>query len=332
MKIGNIDINRGVLLAPMESITDLAFRIICRKYGADIVYSEFISSEAIIRSARKSMDKMKTHPDERPMAIQIFGSNLSSMIQSAKVVEDMGADFLDINFGCWVKKVVNGNAGAAFLKDPEKLAEMAHEVANSVSIPVTAKTRLGWDSNSIVILHTAELLEKTNCAGLTVHCRTRAMGMTGEADWSWINKIREVYSKPLILNGDVKTAEDAKRAFSETSCDAVMVGRAAIGNPFIFRSARALIEDNITLPEPTAEDRVNVCLEHLRISIENKGTPRAINEFRKHYSGYIKGMYNSSSIRQKAVLLDSYEEVEKTMTEYLEFLRVHEDSIQELAT
>jgi len=323
MKIGKIEINKGLLLAPMEGVTDLSFRIICRRLGADIVYTEFIASEALIRDVKKSLDKMKIMDEERPVAVQIFGSNVNSMVQSAKMVEDSGADFLDINFGCWVKKVVNNDSGAAFLKDPHRLADMADAVASSVTIPVTAKTRLGWDSDSIVIEETSRLLEQTKIAGLTVHCRTRQMGMKGDADWSWIDRIRPHFSKALILNGDVRTPVDAQRAFDSTSCDAVMIGRAAIGNPFIFFRTRQMLDNGSVTAEPTIDERIGICLQHFGLDIEFKGLQRGILEFRKHYAGYLKGMFSASAVRQKLVLMTDKNEIEETLRSYLDSLHKH---------
>ncbi len=321
MIIGKINIDKGILLAPMEGVTDLAFRIMCKRMGADIVYTEFIASEALIRDSVKSFNKMKVWDEERPVGVQIFGGKLDSMIESAKIVEQMGADFLDINFGCWVPKVVKNNAGAAMLKEPDKMAEMSAEIVKAVSIPVTAKTRLGWDKNSIVIQETAKKLEQTGISALTIHCRTREMGMNGAAEWQWVRKVKESVSLPIILNGDVNSAYHAKRAFDETGCDAVMVGRAAIGNPFIFRQIKEYIENGTEPGEPTNEERIAACLQHLQINIQTKGIPRAINEFRKHYSGYLKGMYNSHPVRQALVLMDSYDEIEAVLERYADELR-----------
>lgn len=322
LKIGKLNINNGLLLAPMEGITDLPFRIICRDMGADIVYSEFISAEAIIRNARKSMQKMEIVEYERPVAVQIFGYKKESMADSAKIVEDSGADILDINYGCWVKKVVNHNGGAAFLKDPERMAEFTRAVAESVDIPVTAKTRLGWDSDSIVIVEVARMMEQAGSAALSVHCRTREMAMKGDADWSWIPEIKSaVESMPIILNGDVKTPKDAKRAFDETGCDAVMIGRGAIGNPFLFARAGKYLESGILPPEPSPEERINICLQHLQMNIMYNGYPRGLYEFRKHYPGYLKGYHLASKIRNRLVRTESYNEVEKILRDYSEYLK-----------
>ena len=318
LKIRNIEVTNGVLLAPMEDVTTLPYRLICRKLGADIVYSEFIASEALIRDIKSSNDKMEFDEAERPVAIQIFGSNIDSMVQSAKIVEQTGVDFLDINYGCWVKNVVKNNAGSALLKNPDKMVEMTKAVVDAVKIPVTVKTRLGWDSNSIIIVDVAKRLEDTGIAALAIHCRTRHDAHKGEADWSWIPKIKANVSIPIILNGDVKTHLDVKRAFDETGCDAVMIGRSAIGYPFIFREAKYYLETGLEPPPPTIEERFEILLEHLKLEMKYKGDKRGIYEFRKNYTGYLKGLYNSHSIRPKLVTVESYDEIVDALMIYKE--------------
>ncbi len=283
-----------------------------------MVYTEFIASEALIRNVKKSFDKMNIIEEERPVSVQIFGDKIDSMVESAKICEDSGADIVDINFGCWVKKVVNNNAGAAFLKEPARLADMAEKVAQSISIPLTVKTRIGWDKNTIKILEVAELLNKTKVAAFAVHCRTREQGMKGNADWSWLPLVKSIAKMPVILNGDIFTPQDVKRAFEETGCDAVMIARGAIGNPFIFKNAVKLLDSGDLQEEPSVEERIRTCLEHLRLTIEYKGLPRGLYEFRKHYSGYLKGIYNNSVLRQELVVLESFDEVESKLMEYLE--------------
>jgi tRNA-dihydrouridine synthase B len=328
MKIGeNINIERGLLLAPMEGITDLPFRIMCRRMDADIVYSEFIASEALVRDAEKSMRKMEVTEEERPVAVQIFGADPKVMAQSAKMVEDSGADILDINFGCWVKKVVNNMAGAAMLKHPDSMAAITHACAEAVDIPVTVKTRLGWDKDSIVITDVAKMIEEAGASALTVHCRTRDMAMRGNADWSWIPKIKDSVAIPVILNGDVRSPEDAGRAFESTGCDAVMIGRAAVGNPFIFKKCRHYLETGEVPPPVTVRERIESCLEHLRLTIDYKGFPRGMYEFRKHYSGYLHGLYGASKLRQELVLMEDLEEIRRTLNDYYEYL-VREDRLE----
>ncbi len=319
MIIDNINIGKGIILAPMEGVTDLPFRILCKRMGADLVYTEFIASDAIVRNAEKSMKKMEFVDDEKPVAVQIFGANPDAMAESAKIIEASGADIVDINFGCWVKKVVNNNAGAAFLKEPQRMQQMVKTVVNSVKIPVTAKTRLGWDSNSINIVEVAQMLEDSGVKAIAVHCRTRSQGMGSQADWSWIAKVKAKINIPVILNGDVITPKDVKKAFDTTGCDGIMIGRAAIGNPFLFRHIDQYLSTGIE-EVITAKERIDTCIEHLELNIKYKGDKRGLIEFRKHYSGYLKGLHSSSEIRQKLLQLEEFDIIKETLNEYYNFL------------
>ena len=316
MQIGHVNVDQGILLAPMEDVTDLPFRMICKRYGADIVYTEFISSEGLVRDARRSMEKLRLHEEERPVSIQIFGGNLDVMVEAAKVAADSGPDFLDINFGCWVKNVVARNAGAALLKEPEQMQALTKAIVDAVDIPVTVKTRLGWSKDSIVIVEVAKMLEDVGAAALTVHCRTRDMGHDGDADWTWIPKIKEGVDFPVILNGDVKTPQDVKRAFDTTGADAVMIGRAAIGHPFLFKRAKEFMATGVEPPEVHHREKIETCLEHLRLEIDYKPLRRAVHEFRKHYGGYLKGLHNNSYARQAVVRMETYEEIEERLLEF----------------
>lgn len=321
LKIGSkIEIENAVVLAPMEDVTELPFRKICREFGADVVYSEFISSEALYRKVEKSIRKIEFDEAERPIGIQIFGANDEPMVESAKLVEQFNPDFIDINYGCWVKNVVKNNAGAAMLKQPERMQELTRLVVRSVSLPVTVKTRLGWDRSSIVICDVAKRLEDVGIAALAIHCRTREDAHKGEADWSWIPKVKQVVSIPVILNGDVKSAYDVKRAFDETGCDAVMIGRAAIGNPFIFREAKEYLRTGEIPPPPTPRERIEVCLKHLKMNISHKGDKLGIVEFRKFYSGYLKNLPNASKYRSQLVLAESYAQIEDILFDFLQYL------------
>jgi len=324
------NIKYPLILAPMEGVTDLSFRLICRKLGADIVVTEFIASEALIRNIEKSHLKLKIDENERPVGIQIFGSKVSSMIESAKIVEDAGADFLDINYGCWVKKVVNNDAGASFMKDPDRMAEMTNAISNAVKIPVTVKTRLGFTRDKINILETSKKCEDAGAQMITIHCRTRDMGMSGNADWKWINEVKNQLTIPVILNGDVVEPEDTKRAFSETTCDGVMIGRAAISNPFIFRQSKELLLNGKLPSEPSARERINLCKDHLKLAIEIKGEKRGLTEFRKNYSGYFKGLYNGSKIRQRIFTIETLDNVNAELDDYLNFLEKYYSEYPEM--
>jgi tRNA-dihydrouridine synthase B len=242
------------------------------------------------------------------------------MVESAKIVEDSGADFLDINFGCWVKKVVNNDAGASFMKDPDRMAEMTNAIVNSVKIPVTVKTRLGWTRDNINILDTSKKCEDAGAQMITIHCRTRDMGMSGKAEWSWINEVKNILSIPVILNGDIIEPEDTWRAFESTTCDGVMIGRAAISNPFLFRQSKELMLNGKVSSVFSVSERIQLCKEHLELSIDYKGIKRGIIEFRKYYSGYFKGLYNGAKIRQKLFSFDNKEDIFLELDSFLHFL------------
>ena len=320
MRIGDIEVDQGILLAPMEDVTDLPFRMICKRYGADIVYTEFISSEGLVRDAVRSTEKLRLSDEERPVAIQIFGGNQDVMVEAAKRSEESNPNFIDINFGCWVKNVVARNAGAALLKEPKTMQAMTKAIVDAVDMPVTVKTRLGWSKDSIVIVEVAKMLEDVGAAALTVHCRTRDMGHDGDADWSWIPKIKEVVDIPVILNGDVKTPKDVKRAFETTGADAVMIGRAAIGHPFLFKRAKEYMETGVEPLQVGHRERIETCLEHLRLELDYKQTRRAIHEFRKHYGGYLKGLRNNSHCRQDVVTYTEFEQIEDRLLSFADEL------------
>jgi len=286
-------------LAPMEDVTDSSFRRICKRLGADIVYTEFISSEGLIRNAKKAQEKLRFNEEERPIGIQIFVGNEESMKESALICENARPDFIDINCGCWVKDVALRGEGAGLLKDIPKMKRIAEAVLKNVSIPVTLKTRLGWDENSIVIIDVAKMLEDIGISALTIHCRLRTQGNKGEADWSWIKRIKDSgAAMPIILNGNVKTPEDVKFVFENYQPDSVMIGQGAIQNPWIFRQSKELLEKG-SYSEPEVPEIINTCIEHLMLNCETKGEKKGILEFRKHYSGYLKNLPNISKIRQK---------------------------------
>ena len=308
VKLGDLTLGEKlVLLAPMEDVTDVGFRLIARELGADAVYTEFISSEALIRNAAKSKQKLVTDPAERPVAIQIYGGDPEVMREAALISEAAEPDFLDINCGCWVRNVVGHGAGAGLLKDPPRMEKMVRTVVDAVKLPVTVKTRLGWDANSINILEIAPMLEQAGAKALTIHCRTRAQGHAGEADWAWIPKIKKTVSIPVFLNGDVKTPEDAERAFELTGADGVMIARAAIGNPFIFRQIKELREYG-SYNEPSLYERVRLCQRHLKHTCDLRGEQRGVFAFRKYYAGYFKGLHGSSRLRQDLMSIKSLQE------------------------
>ncbi|MBE7560510.1 tRNA dihydrouridine synthase DusB [bacterium] len=296
MKIGSLIFDRPLALAPMEDVTDRAFRLVCKRLGADLLYTEFASSEGLIREAKTALEKIRITDEERPIAIQLFGGVEDSMAGATRVAEGMAPDFIDINCGCWVRDVALRGMGAGLLRDLGRFEAIVRSVVGATRLPVTVKTRLGWDEANIVILEVARMLEQCGVAALTVHCRTRSQGHEGVADWSWLEKLKAVTSLPIIGNGDVKTPEDVARMLA-TGCDGVMIGRGAIANPWLFRHTRHYLSTGELLPEPSLFERIQVCLEHLRLSVELKGEYYGVVEFRKHYSGYLKGLPGVARLR-----------------------------------
>lgn len=282
-----------VYLAPMEGVTDGAFRRICKEYGADVLISEFISSDALSRVVEKSIRKMDFTDGERPFGVQIFGSDEEALVSAAKLAEQYRPDFIDINWGCPVKKIVSKGAGSAILQDIPKMVRLTSAVVRAVQLPVTVKTRLGWDSTDKPIVEVAERLQDVGIQAIAIHGRTRAQQYGGEADWTLIGEVKRNprMTIPVIGNGDINSAERAVLFRERYGVDAVMVGRAAIGNPWIFRQIKAL-RNNETLPEPTYEERVDLVMRHLRENVEAKGERTAVLEMRTQYSGYFRGVFN----------------------------------------
>ncbi|HMW32296.1 MAG TPA: tRNA dihydrouridine synthase DusB [bacterium] len=321
MNIDNVNIHDfPVSLAPMEDVTDIAFRIVCKRLGADILYTEFTSSEALIRDARKALRKIQVADEERPVAIQLFGGLDTSMEGAARIAEKANPDFIDINCGCWVKDVAMRGAGAGLLKDLPRFEAIVRSTVRGTQLPVTVKTRLGWDKNTINILDVARMVEDAGAKALTVHCRTRDMGHDGSADWHWLEKIKKVISIPLFGNGDVKTPQDAKRML-ETGCDGVMIGRAAIVNPWIFRESRHYIDTGEILPPPDAEERLRVCIEHLRLSVKYKEEKYGVLEFRKYYSGYLKGLPYIGKLRAELMQYTTLQPILDRLAQYGEEIK-----------
>ena len=319
MRIGDLNIEEGVFLAPMEDVSDYPFRMICRKLGADVVYSEFISSEALIREAAKAFTKMTIREAEHPIGIQIYGNRVEAMVKAAQMAEDKGPDFIDINFGCPVKKVALKGAGAGLLLDIPLMIKICEEVVKHTALPVTAKTRLGWDSDSIVIKDVARQMEDVGIEVLTLHARTRAQGFKGEADWAWIKEVKETIKIPVIGNGDVTRPEQVREMFDITGCDAVMIGRGAIHNPWIFRQAKSYMKTGIAGPEADLKEKIQIMKDHYTYSAEYKGEKRGVREMRKHISGYLKGLPNISTFRSQLMRDLTLEQVLDKLDEIYEY-------------
>ncbi len=294
--IGSLALERPLLLAPMEDVSDQPFRLMCRRLGADVVYTEFISSEGLIRDAAKCLEKLQLANGERPVGIQIYGASVEVMIEAARIAEQAGPELIDINIGCPVKCVAGRGAGAGLLKDPALMEAIVAGIIEAVELPVTVKTRLGWDHDSIRIVENAQLFERLGAQALAIHGRTRAQQRKGVADWGWIKRAKEAVSIPVFGNGDIKAPEDVARMFDETGVDGVMIGRGAIANPWIFLQAKAHL-DTGRVPEIEPGERIGTCLEHFNLSVEYKGARRGTIEFRKHYKGYFKGLPGSTAVR-----------------------------------
>jgi nifR3 family TIM-barrel protein len=307
--------SRPVVLAPMEDVSDAVFRKLCRGLGAELCVTEFVNAEGLLRGCRKARRKLALAGDDQPTAIQIYGSNPERLAEAARVAEEAGPAFVDINCGCWVPKIAGRGAGAGWLRDPAAMVAMARLVVGTVSLPVTVKTRIGYGPEShMPIVDLARRLEDAGIRALTIHCRTAQMGHRGAADWTWAARARAAVSIPVIVNGDIKTADDARRALDETGCAGVMVGRAAIDHPWIFREARALLDRGARVAPPSPEQRLALCRAHLIANVEARGEPHGVHVTRRHLSGYLSGLRGAAALRRQLLGCD-------TLTGCLEILR-----------
>lgn len=319
MKIGNIDLGeKPVLLAPMEDVTDASFRIVCKKFGADMVYTEFIPSDGLIRDAAKAIAKMKTSDDEAPIAIQIYGNDPDAMVEAAKMADNAdqiagghGCDIIDINFGCPVNKIAGRGAGSGMMREPDKMVMITERIVKAVSKPVTVKTRLGWDESSKIIVPLAERLQDAGIAALTIHGRTRCQMYKGEADWTLIGQVKENPRMhiPIIGNGDINSPQKAGEAFGKYGVDGIMVGRASFGHPWIFREIKHYLTTGEILPSMSVNERVALAKWHLSLSTGLKGPVTGVLEMRRHLSCYFKGLPDFKETRVKLVTAPTADEV-----------------------
>lgn len=317
-KIGNIELGEfPLLLAPMEDVSDPPFRALCKENGAYVVYTEFISSEGLIRDAAKSVQKLDIYEKERPVGIQIFGSNIESMLRSVEIVEATKPDIIDINFGCPVKKVVCKGAGAGILKDIPLMVELTKAMVEQTHLPVTVKTRLGWDHDSIKIVEVAERLQDVGCAAISIHGRTRAQMYKGDADWKPIAAVKNNPRMhiPVFGNGDVNTPERAVEMRDEYGLDGAMIGRASIGNPWFFNQVKHFFKTGEHMPTPTILQRVEAARRHLQMSIDWKGETLGVLETRRHYTNYFKGIPHFKEYRTRLVTSNASEEVFATLAD-----------------
>ncbi|PID90747.1 MAG: tRNA dihydrouridine synthase DusB [Bacteroidetes bacterium] len=300
MQIGTIDLGQHPLfLAPMEDVTDTSFRLLCKRFGADVLCTEFVNSDGLIRGAQSSLDKLKVLDQERPVAIQIYGQHLESMVQAARLADQAQPEYIDLNFGCPVKKIANRGAGAGMLRDVPLMLQMVRAIVQEVSRPVTVKTRLGWDAESIIIEDLAEQLQEAGIAALTIHGRTRAQMYNGQADWEPIARVgaNPRIHIPIVGNGDIRSPEDAHRAFHTHGVDGVMIGRATYGKPWIFREVKHYLQTGEHLPPMAIDERVAIAHDHLELSLQAKGEVRGIFEIRRHLGCYFKGLPHFKELR-----------------------------------
>jgi nifR3 family TIM-barrel protein len=321
VQIGNIDLGDfPLLLAPMEDVSDPPFRYVCKQNGADMMYTEFISSEGLIRDAAKSRQKLDIFEYERPIGIQIFGSDIDHMREATEIATLANPDLMDINYGCPVKQVACRGAGASLLQDIDKMVAMTSAVVKATHLPVTVKTRLGWDDNTKNVYEVAERLQDVGIKALTIHGRTRAQMYKGEADWRLIREIRKNprIQIPIFGNGDIDSPQKAAEWRMEYEVDGMMIGRAAIGYPWIFREIKHYFKTGEMLAPPTIAERVDVCRSHLQKSVEWKGPKTGIFEMRRHYSNYFKGVDHFKEFRMKLVSVQTFEEVNELLDEVAE--------------
>ena len=317
MNIGTLNIDHPIALAPMEDVSDIPFRRICKEFGADIVYTEFTHSEALIRNVKRAVSQIPVTDAERPVAVQIYGGTEEALEEAADIAQQAGPDFIDINCGCWVKKIAMRGDGAGLLRDLKKFERVVQAVQRGTTLPVTVKTRLGWDADNFAILDVARMLEANGVDALTVHCRTRKQGYTGTADWSWLPRIKEVSSVPLIANGDIETPEDLRTVF-DLGADGAMIGRGAIKNPWIFRQAKHYLATGNYLQEPTLEERIELCIRHLKDHVAHRGERWGVLSFRKFYAHYLRNAHLAAKLRASLMKFVEVPPIEDTLRRYLD--------------
>ena len=317
-KIGNVEITNRVVLAPMAGVCNSAFRRIVKEMGCGLVYAEMVSDKAVFYNNKKTLEMLYMTNEERPIAQQIFGSDINSFVEAAKFIyNNMHPDIIDINMGCPVPKVaVRAQAGASLLKNPDKIYEIVSAVVKSVPIPVTVKIRSGWDNNSINAVVVAKTCEKAGASAICIHARTRSQGYSGKADWSIIKKVKESVSIPVIGNGDIVDIYSAKKMIDETGCDAIMIGRASLGNPWIFKQINEYLENGNIINGPSSLEKIDMCIKHLNYLKEIKIDKVAVLEIRNHIAWYLKGIKGSNEIKNKVYSTKDINEILNILKEY----------------
>lgn len=322
-KIGNIEIENPVVMAPMAGITNMAFRRIIKEFGAGLVYSEMVSDKALCYGNTKTIEMLQIDENEHPVSIQLFGGEVATMVQAAKFIDEhSNCDIIDINMGCPVNKVLKADAGSKLLLYPDKIYEIVKGIVENVSKPVTVKIRSGFDHDHINAVEVAKLIEKAGASAIAIHGRTRSQMYEGKADWDIIRQVKEAVNIPVIGNGDIRSVEDAKRMFEQTNVDAIMVGRAALGNPWLIKQIVESLKTGKILPEPTYQEKIAQCLAHGRRLMEIEPEKIAMFQMRGHAPWYIKGLKSSARVKNELSKIDTFEQLEHILKEYKEYLEI----------
>lgn len=326
MKFKNVVTPNNVFLAPMAGITDLPFRLICKEFGAGMVYTEMVSAKGLFYDSDRSKLLLSVEEAEHPVGAQLFGSDPKILSDMAKVVCESDVDFIDINMGCPAPKITKNGEGSALLKNPELIGEIVYAVAKAIDKPLTIKIRKGFDDDNINAVEVAKIIEQAGASLLTIHGRTREQFYSGEADWDIIKKVKESINIPVVGNGDIRTPEDAKRMFEHTGCDAVLIGRAAQGNPWIFKRVVHYLETGEILPEPTLEERIPIILKHAQMLTEHKGDFIGMREMRSHLAAYVKGIHGATEFRRRLTRVESLEDIKYLLDELANEVKKHQEA------
>jgi tRNA-dihydrouridine synthase B len=318
MKSANFNLSKAIIYAPLAGISDSVSRKISRQYGADVTISELISADGLVLGGDKTLDLAKFSDDERPIGLQLFGAKPDRMAEAAKILADMKPNYIDLNFGCPAKKVVGKNGGSSILRDLPLFEAIISKVVKAVELPVTVKMRSGWDGDSLTYIEAGKIAEDCGAAAITLHPRTRAQRFGGHSDWSHIAQLKNHLSIPVIGNGDIRSPEDAQKMFEQTGCDAVMIGRGSIGNPWIFKRVKSFINDGEILPEPTTREKIELAIRHFDRNLEYYGYPTGMYKMRTTFCWYIKSIKRASGLRGKLMKLTEPEEIKALLNKYLE--------------